>query len=88
LDSLFHQLTNIQGSNEGIDGKRKDLLISGNILKICMLLASVSDVGKYDAVIEATRGVSDGDGATNYRAVKNRLLESLSEKHSEKGSIF
>jgi hypothetical protein len=53
-----------------------------------MLLASISDVGEYDAVIEAIRGVSDEGGATNYRAVKNRLLESFSEKHLEKGSIF
>jgi hypothetical protein len=44
-----------------------------------MLLASISDVGEYDAVIEAIRGVSDEDGASNYRAVKNRLLESFSE---------
>jgi gag-polypeptide of LTR copia-type len=35
---LFHQLTNIQGTNEGIDGKRKDLTITGDIFK-CMLLA-------------------------------------------------
>jgi hypothetical protein len=53
-----------------------------------MLLASISDVREYDAVIEAIRGISDEDGATNYRAVKNRLLESFSEKHPEKGSIF
>jgi uncharacterized protein YjhX (UPF0386 family) len=53
-----------------------------------MLLASISDVGEYDAVIEAIRGVSDEDGASNYRAVKNRLLESFSEKHPEEGSIF
>jgi hypothetical protein len=53
-----------------------------------MLLASISDVGENDAVIEAIRGVSDEDGATNYRAVKNRLLELFSEKHPEKGSIF
>jgi hypothetical protein len=83
LDSLFHQLTNIQGTNEGIDGKRKDLTIAGDIFKVCMLLASISDVGEYDAVIEAIRGVSDEDGATNYRAVKNRLVESFREKHPE-----
>jgi hypothetical protein len=53
-----------------------------------MLLASISDVGEYDAVIEAIRGVSDEDGATNYRAVKNRLLELFSEKLPEKGSIL
>jgi gag-polypeptide of LTR copia-type len=88
LDSLFHQLTNIQGKNEGIDGKRKDLSIPGDFFQICMLLASISDVGEYDAVIEAIRGVSDEDGAPSHGAVKNRLLESFSEKHPEKGSIF
>jgi gag-polypeptide of LTR copia-type len=88
LDSLFLELTNIQGKNEGIDGKSKDLTVTGDFFQICMLLASISDVGEYDAVIEAIRGVSDEDGATNHRAVKNRLLESFSEKHPEKGSIF
>jgi hypothetical protein len=71
LDSLFHQLTYMQGNNEGIVGKRKDLTITGDIFKICMLLASISDVGAYDAVVEAIRGVSDEGRATNYRAVKN-----------------
>jgi Zinc knuckle len=88
LDSLFHQVINIQGNNEGIVGKRKDLTITGDLFKICMLLASISDVGEYDAVLEAIRGVSDEDGATNNRAVKNRLLGSFSEKHPGTGSIF
>jgi Zinc knuckle len=51
-----------------------------------MLLASISDVGEYDAVIEAIRGASDEDGTSKYRAVKNRLLESYQEKHSSRGS--
>jgi Zinc knuckle len=72
---------------QGADGQGgKDLTITGDIFKICMLLASISDVGEYDAVIEAIRGVSDEDGTSNYRAVKNRLLESYQEKHTLRGS--
>jgi Zinc knuckle len=67
---------------------RRDLTITGDIFKTCMLLASISDGGEYEAVIEAIRGVPDEDGATNYKAVKNRLLGSFSDKHPEKGSIF
>jgi hypothetical protein len=82
LDSLFYQLTNIQGSDEvNENGLKKDLTITGDIFKICMLLASITEVGEYDAVTEDIRGVSDEGGATSYRAVKNRLLESYHEKH-------
>jgi hypothetical protein len=79
LDNLFHQLTDVQGA-DGQGGK--DLTITGDIFKICMLLASISDVGEYDAVTEAIRRVSDEDGTSNYRAVKNRLLESYQGKNS------
>jgi gag-polypeptide of LTR copia-type len=37
LNSLFHQLTNIPGNDEGKDCTRKDLTITGDIFKICML---------------------------------------------------
>jgi gag-polypeptide of LTR copia-type len=83
LDTLFHRLTNVEGA-DGQGGK--DLTITGDIFKICVLLASISDVGEYDAVIEAIRGVSDKDGTSHYRAVKNRLLESYQEKHSLRGT--
>jgi hypothetical protein len=53
-----------------------------------MLLVSISDVGEYDAVVEAIRGVSDDDEGTNNRPLKNQLLESFSEKHPAKGSRF
>jgi gag-polypeptide of LTR copia-type len=89
LDSLFYQLTNIQGRDEANEnGLKKDLTITGDIFKICMLLVSITEVGEYDAVIEAIRGVSDEGGATSYRAVKNRLLESYNEKDPGSGSIF
>jgi gag-polypeptide of LTR copia-type len=66
LDSLFHQQTNIQGSDEANEnGQKKDLTIDGDIFKMCMLLPSITKVGEYDAVIEAIRGVSDEDGATS-----------------------
>jgi hypothetical protein len=46
-DSLFHQLTNIQGSDEANEnGQKKDLTITGDIFKICMLLASITEVGE------------------------------------------
>jgi hypothetical protein len=83
LDNPFHQLTNVKGA-DGQGGK--DLTITGDIFKICMLLASISDLGEYDAVIEAIRGVSEEDGTSNYRAVKNRLLASYQKKHSLRGS--
>jgi gag-polypeptide of LTR copia-type len=83
VNNRFHQLTNVQGA-DGQGGK--DLTITGDIFKICMLLASISAVGEYDAIIEAIRGVSDEYGTSNYRAVKNRLLDSYQEKHSLRGS--
>jgi gag-polypeptide of LTR copia-type/Zinc knuckle len=87
LDSLLHQLTNIQGSDEANEnGQKKDLTITGDIFKICMPQASIAKVGEYDAVFKAIRGVSDG--AASYRAVKSRLLESYNEKHPGSGSIF
>jgi hypothetical protein len=83
VNNFFHQLTNVQGA-DGQGGM--NLTITGDIFKICTLLSSISDVGDYDAVIEAIRGVSDKDGTSNDRAVKNRLLESYQEKHSLRGS--
>jgi len=56
LDALYVQLSAIQLSDTS-----KDLSITSDIFKICMLLSSVSDLGEYDAVIEAIRGVSDDE---------------------------
>jgi hypothetical protein len=89
LDSLFHQLTKIQGSDEANEnGQKKDLTITGDIFKFCILLASITEVREYDAVIEAIRGVSDGDGESRNRAVNNRFLESYNEKHPGSGSTL
>jgi hypothetical protein len=48
-DGLFHQLTNTQGSDEAKEnGQKKDLTITGDTYKICMPLASITEVGEYD----------------------------------------
>jgi hypothetical protein len=73
MDNIFHEHTNAQGAYVH-DGK--ELTITGDAFKIGMLRATTSDVGEYDTVLEAIRGVSDEDGATNNRASQNRLPES------------
>ena len=83
MNEIYVQLSAIQASNTD-----KDLTVTGDVFKICMLLASLSDIGEYNAVIEAIRGVSDNNTASDYRAVQNRLLESYKEKHPGKGIGF
>lgn len=97
LDSGFHQLSDVQHRRSIATAGRvvdegRNLTVTEDIFKSCMLLASISEIGEYEAVIESIRGVSDEEGtthnATSYRAVKNRLLESYTEKHPVRDAVY
>jgi hypothetical protein len=53
LDRPFHQLTNIQGRDEANEnGQKKDLILTGDIFKICRLLASIT---KEESTMQSLR---------------------------------